>query len=339
MDRPHRVVVINARGAGRRLDVYLSLRFPDWSRSTFAQWIRAGGVASDQRPSLKPSTMVNEGEVLRIFVPGIAPDAAPPPLPPVLYEDDWLLAVDKPPGLLMHSVGQKWAYGLVGLARAARPDADIDLSHRLDRETSGVVVLTKTAEANRRMKELFQTRLVGKTYVALVRGVPEWDEVDCDAPLGHPPASEVELRRGHVPGGESALTRFTVLRRLPAHALVRCKPRTGRTHQIRAHLEHLGFPILGDKLYGQPDAVFLTNVREGATPAVRAAIGFPRHCLHARAITFPHPASGQALRIVAPLPADMRAVVQGEAPRWDPEPAEPEEDQRQPEASTSASRS
>lgn len=336
MERPHRVVVINARGAGRRLDVYLALRFPDWSRSTFAQWIREGGVVSELRPSLKPSTTVAEGEVLRIFVPGIAPDAAPPPLPRVLHEDEWLLAVDKPPGLLMHSVGQKWAYGLIGLARAARPDADIDLSHRLDRETSGVVVLTKTLDANRRMKALFQSRLVGKTYVALVRGQPPWDDVDCEAALGHPPGSEVELRRGHVPGGESASTRFRVLRRLGGWSLVSCKPRTGRTHQIRAHLEHLGYPILGDKLYGQPDWVFLANVREGATPEVRAAIGFPRHCLHARAIIFPHPASGQALRIVAPLPADMRAIVLGAEPRWD---AEDDPDQRQPEASTEASRS
>lgn len=316
MDRPHRVVVVNDRGAGRRLDVYLSLRFPDWSRTTFSTWIREGGITSDARPSLKPSTTVSEGEVLRIFVPGIAPSAAPPPFPPVLYEDDWIVAVDKPPGLLMHSTGQKWAYGLVGLAREARPGCAIDLSHRLDRETSGVVVLTKTAEANRRMKELFQLRQVGKTYVAIVRGSPEWEETRCDAPLGHPPESEVELRRGHVPGGDAARTRFKVLRRMEGTTLVGCKPLTGRTHQIRAHLEVLGFPILGDKLYGQPDQVFLAHIREGDTEAVRRAIGFPRHCLHARAITFPHPASGQAVRIVAPLPADMRAVVNGEPPAW-----------------------
>lgn len=315
--RAHRVVEVNARGAGRRVDAYLAVRFSDWSRSAFARLIREGLVVSDQRGHLKPSTTLAEGEVLRIYIPGLAPDAPPPPLPPVLYEDASLLVFDKPAGLLMHSVGQKWSYGLVGLARGARPEADMDIAHRLDRETSGVVVLTKDPDTNRRMKELFMTRMVGKTYVALVRGVPTWDHLSCDAPLGPAIGSEVELRRGANPAGDAATTRFTVLKRLPRFALVACRPLTGRTHQIRAHLEILGFPILGDKLYGQPDDIFLEHLRVGPTDRVRAALGLARHALHARAITFPHPHSGQALRVRAPLPADLRAVLDGAEPHWD----------------------
>lgn len=324
--RPHRVLVVGDRGTGRRIDAYLALRFSDWSRAQFVRWIREGMVTSDLR-ALKPSSTIAEGEVIRIFVPGIAPDSSPPPMPPVLFEDDHIMALDKPAGLLMHAVGQRWSYSVVGLAREARPDFEIDIAHRLDRETSGVVILVKTIEANRRMRELFQERYVSKTYQAIVRGDPPWSEADCDLPLGTVnPKSEtgvvfgkaetVELRQGHVPGGSAARTRFSVLQRFPGHALVECHPETGRTHQIRAHLECLGFPILGDKLYGQPDDVFLEALRKGPTARVRTSIGFPRHCLHARAIAFPHPFSGQTLRVSAPLAADMEALCQGQAPTW-----------------------
>jgi 23S rRNA pseudouridine1911/1915/1917 synthase len=315
-----RVLSINARHAGRRLDAYLALRFSDWSRAAFTRWIKEGLVRSDQR-ALKPSSILQEGEVLRITIPGIAPTGAPPPLPEVLYEDEDLLVVDKPAGLLMHSAGQKWAYGLVGIARDARPDATMDLAHRLDRETSGVVVLTKTSEGNRWMKDAFQFRRVEKTYQALVRGVPPWEEERCEAPLGPARGSTVELRRGHDPQGDSASTGFRLLERigsgLGGYALVSCHPLTGRTHQIRAHLEVLGYPILGDKLYGQPDDVFLEQLRVGPTARVREAIGFPRHCLHARALILPLPRTGETLRVEAPLPADMRSVLAGQRPRWE----------------------
>lgn len=314
-DRPHRVVPVPDRGAGRRLDVFLQLRFPDWSRSTIARYIRSGHVVSDRR-GLKPSSTLQEGEVLRVYIPGIAPLDAAPPMPPVLHEDDWLLALDKPAGLIMHPVGQKWAWGLVGVVRRARPDAAIDLSHRLDRDTSGVVVLTKHPDANRAIKQAFMDRKVGKVYWALVRGVPAWDETVCDAPLGTALASAVMLRQGVNPAGAPSKTRFKVIHRLEHHALVACKPVTGRTHQIRAHLEHLGFPILGDKLYGQPDDVFLEILDHGVTDRVREVVRFPRHALHARSIAFPHPRTGQILRVRAPLPPDMRAIVNGAEPVW-----------------------
>jgi 23S rRNA pseudouridine1911/1915/1917 synthase len=314
--RPHRVVQVSERAAGRRADVFLQLRFPNWSRSSLSHNIRTGHVTSNQR-LLKPSSTLQLGEVIRVYIPGIAPLDAAPPLPTVLYEDEWLMALDKPAGLIMHPVGQKWAWGLVGVVRRARPDAAIDLAHRLDRDTSGVVVVTKTPEANRHMKQMFMDRRVGKVYWALVRGVPEWEEAVCDARLGKAAVSEVLLRQGENPDGAVARTRFKIIHRLAGHALVACKPVTGRTHQIRAHLEHIGFPILGDKLYGQPDAVFLELLEHGATPAMRAHIGFPRHALHARSIAFPHPKTGQILRIKAPLPPDMRAIVNGAAPRWE----------------------
>jgi 23S rRNA pseudouridine1911/1915/1917 synthase len=293
------------------------MRFPSWSRSTFARWIKEGVIQSDSRP-LKPASVLRLGEVLRIWAPGIAPTEGPPPPPAILYEDDWLLAVDKPAGLLVHPVGQRFAWALIGMVREMRPGLRIDLSHRIDRETSGVVLLTKHEDANRIMKDTFQARRVQKVYQALVRGVVPWDEQRVDAPLGHAHGSNIKLRRGRVDGGESALTEVTVLRRLAAHTLVECRPHTGRTHQIRVHLEIAGFPILGDKLYGQPDHTFLTMLDHGTTPEVRAAIGFPRHALHAHGLAFPHPHTGQMVKIRAPLPPDMQAIVDGAAPDWPP---------------------
>lgn len=341
LETPHRVLVIGPRGAGRRVDAYLALRFSDWSRAQFVRWIREGLVVSDAR-ALKPSSTVNDGEVIRIYVPGIAPEGAPPPMPPILYEDEHLMALDKPAGLLMHAVGQRWSYSVVGLARDARPDCEVDLAHRLDRETSGVVVLVKSVEANRRMRDLFQDRYVSKTYQAIVRGQPAWDEHVCDASLGsinpkdasvvtNGKPESVELRQGFVPDGAYARTGFAVRARMGGLALVECFPETGRTHQIRAHLEHVGFPILGDKLYGQPDDVFLEALRQGPTDRVRAALRFPRHCLHARSIAFPHPFTGQTLRVTAPLAADMQAIVDGAEPSW-PAPDDPTSGAEAPDA-------
>ncbi len=333
LSRPHRVLLVGDRGTGRRVDAYLAARFSDWSRAQFVRWIRQGLVRSDAR-ILKASSTLSEGEVIRIFVPGIAPESAPPPLPDILYEDEHLLALDKPAGLLMHAVGQKWSYSVVGLAREARPDHAIDIAHRLDRETSGVVFLVKSLDANRRMRELFQDRHVSKTYHAIVRGDPPWETAVAEQPLGilHPKSDQpvfsgdaetVELRMGFLPDGAPARTTFEVLARLAgpqALALVACTPETGRTHQIRAHLECLGHPILGDKLYGQPDAIFLEALRKGPTDRVRHAIGFPRHCLHARAIAFPHPFTGQTVRVTAPLAQDMQRLCEGAVPAWPVEP-------------------
>lgn len=314
-DEPFRPLLIGDKAAGRRVDVFLALRFNDWSRAAFARWIKEGRVVSEDRP-IKPSSTLRMGERLRIYVPGIAPIEAAPEMPPVLWEDELMIALNKPPGMLMHPVGQKWAYSLLGTVRTARPGIHIDLAHRLDRETSGVVLVTKDPSADRHMKACFQSRAVGKIYWAIVRGLVPWEEEIVDAPLGHKPGSRVNLRIGVVEGGDHAVTRFKVVRRMAEHTLVACKPLTGRTHQIRVHLEHLGFPILGDKLYGQPDDVWIEHLANGPTDAVKAAIGFPRHCLHARGIIFPHPTSGQKVRVKAPLPDDMKAIVLGATPSY-----------------------
>ncbi len=309
-----RGLVVDERSAGWRIDAYLARRFPAWSRTSIARFIRDEIIVSEER-RLKPSSTLNLGERIRMYVPGLAPEEPPPPLPPVLYEDDRVIAFDKPAGLLMHPTGQRWSWALIGLARQARPGARLDLVHRLDRETSGVVVLTKDLEMNVFLKKAFQEHRAHKTYHALVRGVIPWEKQEVDAPIGSREDSEIRIRQGVRPDGSSARTTFRVLERLGAHTLVACHLHSGRTHQIRVHLEHVGFPLLGDKMYGHGDEVFLTYLDDGATPLVRAAAGFPRQALHAARLILPQP-GGPELRISAPLPPDMQAVMDGAPPVW-----------------------
>ena len=320
-DAPHRVLNVLDRAAGRRADTFLAMRFPSWSRSTFAKWIREGVVQSDSR-TLKPASVLRLGEVVRIWAPGIAPTEGPPPPPNVVFEDDWLLAVDKPAGMLVHPVGQRFAWALIGLVREMRPGLRIDLSHRLDRETSGVVLLTKHEDANRAMKDAFQARRVQKTYQAIVRGVVPWDTHSINASLGHAAGSEVQLRRGADEAGESALTEVTVLRRLARHTLVECRPHTGRTHQIRVHLDHIGHPVIGDKLYGIDESAFLEVYDHGRLMGdLEAELGLARQALHAHVLSLPHPADGRPMRFTAPWPAALAALV--ELPTQLPEEALP----------------
>jgi len=310
-------MIIGDRAAGRRVDSYLAARFTALSRTEVARFIKRGAIQSEQR-TLKPSSRLRMGERLRLYVPGLAPQRPPPPLPPVLYEDDRVLVLDKPPGLLVHPSGERWTYAVIGLARRARPDDRVDLVHRLDRDTSGVLVLTKDLAANVALKEEVRLRRVHKTYRAIARGHIPWEEQEVHAPIG-PAGAEIKLRRGVVEDGRHAHTSVRVLQRMGEGAqpltLVELVLHTGRTHQIRVHMEHLGFPLLGDKIYGQPDSIFLHSLEHGDDAVVRQAVGFPRQALHCAAMTFPLPDHG-ALTVRAPLASDLQALVDGAPPRW-----------------------
>ncbi len=313
---------VGERAAGRRLDAYLADRFPDWSRTELARQIRAGSIRSEDRP-LKPSSRLRLGERILLQVAGLAPTEGPPPLPPVLYEDDRLLVLDKPPGLLCHPAGDRWAWAVIGLARRAYPKAAIDLTHRLDRDTSGVLVLTKDMQTNAFMKQVIHDRRVHKRYLALVRGHPSWETLDIQAPIDTALGSEIRLKQGVVPDGRPARTTARRLA-LVEHAdlaLVELILHTGRTHQIRVHMEHVGHPLLGDRIYGQPEEIFLHSLAHGEDARVRAAVGFPRQALHCAAMSFPHPDRG-SLTVTAPLAADLQAILDGAPPCW-PDPPEP----------------
>lgn len=309
-----RTVIIRERDVGRRVDAYLAKRFPAYSRTKIVQYIREDRVVSESR-KLKPSAILQMGERLRLYVPGLVPTTPPPPLPDILYEDDRIIVANKPSGMLVHPAGSQFVWALIGLFKTARPEGKLDLVHRIDRETSGAIVLTKDKEANSFIKIKLANREVQKTYRAIVRGVPEWDVLDIDAPIGIDEESEVRLRRCVREDGQKSRTTVTVIHRMKGYSLVECALHTGRTHQIRVHMEHAGFPLLGDKLYGQPDWVFLDYLKHRQTDRMREAICFPRHCLHAATIRFPHP-DGGFKKIRAPLPLDMQSIVEGAVPFW-----------------------
>ncbi len=239
----------------------------------------------------------------------------------VLYEDDGVLAVDKAAPLLTHPTGPKqeptlW-HGLRELlAYELATGGQVSLINRLDRETSGITLVAKTAEAARELGMAMQNRLLQKEYLALVFGCPAWEHACCAEPLRR--MEDVAPTRVHVrqcchPGGKPCATEFSVLRRVPslgsrpALSLLRCRPHTGRLHQIRAHAAHLGFPLVGDKIYGADERYYLDFMASGWTPELQRALLLPRQALHAHRLRFPW--RGRVVEVEAPLPPDMAGLL------------------------------
>lgn len=318
----YRELAVPEAADGMRLDRFLALRFPDRSRSWIVRGIKKSQVQTEDGIPLRASHTVLSGMMLHIYLPGIAPTEPPPPLPPVVYEDEWIVGLNKPAGLLAHPAGTNYTWSVIAVARAAWPGVRMDLVHRLDRDTSGIILLTKDLDANRFLREVIRERQGKKVYRALVKGLPEWDEKTITARLGNK-GGAIHLQQGVRDDGLDARTDVVVERRLPMKdrpglSLVRCRIHTGRTHQIRVHLDHVGHPLLGDRLYGVPESVFLNIQEQGITEETVLLAGAPRHALHAAEITLPHPKGGE-FTVSAPLPPDMQSWMDDpEALPWTP---------------------
>jgi 23S rRNA pseudouridine1911/1915/1917 synthase len=287
--------------AGWRLDHFLKRRIGRLSRTKIQSIIREQIFFPDGRRA-RPSSAVRAGEVLVIRRP--AP--IEPPVPrhfSILYEDECLLVIDKPAGLPMHTTAKFLHNTLTALLRERYPDEPMQIAHRIDRETSGVLLVARTRAAASFLTTAFARRDVEKTYLALVKGEPP-DAGVIDRPLKLL-ESPTHIMMGPHPEGLVAVTRFRVVRRFAGHALCEAEPETGRQHQIRVHFASLGFPIVGDKLYGGGEALFMQSC-EGMTPELLAAFdGLPRHALHAHRLTFPHPRTRAPMTVESPLPADL----------------------------------
>jgi len=297
--------------AGARLDHYLKRMIPRLSRTRVQACIREQLfkiAPSTIDPPLKPSSTVAAGD--RYVIRRAA--RPEPPCPrhfEVLHEDDRILVVDKPPGLPCHA-SAKFYFNTLTRVLFERYGGEPQICHRLDRETSGALVVAKDPEAAALVKGAFEHKRVAKTYLAIVHGLPPWDaEVSLDFPLalarpGDPtklPGVRMLVRDHGLP----SCTRVLVLERARDLALVRCTPITGRQHQIRAHLAAAGFPIAGDKLYAHGDDAFMAYCDRGLTPELAALFGLPRHALHAASVTFPHPVRGEGFRVDSPLARDL----------------------------------
>ena len=304
-----RRLAVDESGAGQRVDNFLLRRLKGVPKSHIYRILRSGEVRLNSR-RVKPDARLAAGDVLRIPplrtpAPGAPrrPPAVAPTALPILYEDEALLAVDKPAGLAVHG-GSGVSFGLIEQLRAARPATRfLELVHRLDRDTSGVLLVAKQRAALLALHAALREGRVDKRYLVLVRGAWRDAKRTVELPLTRFVTAEGERRvRIDTGAGRSATTVFH-RRKLwddakPALSLLEAELRTGRTHQIRVHLTHLGFPLAGDDKYGD----FAWN-------KALAKQGLKRMFLHAWRLSLPHPTEARRLRFESPLPADLAAFI------------------------------
>jgi 23S rRNA pseudouridine1911/1915/1917 synthase len=297
---------------GMRVDAFLAHELPALSRARIRRKTQTGEVLVNGH-RCSTATRLRAGDRLLIRWRA-APPVGPLPDLAVLWEDDAILAADKPAGVASHPMGRRQHGTVVQWARARHADAirgDLErggagcyptLVNRLDVYTSGIVLLAKTDAAHGAMQRLMTARAVEKEYVAVVEGIVERDEGSVDLPIGLDPASAVRLKRAVRPDGRPSITRFTVLRRLAGHTVLLAAPITGRQHQIRVHLAAAGHPVVGDLLY-KDESLFLRSLAAGAAfdPSLPA-----RHLLHACRLSFTHPFTGARVLVASPLPDDFR---------------------------------
>jgi RluA family pseudouridine synthase len=306
---------VEPRKAGLRIDAFLFAALPSASRTRLRQKIQAGEALLNGRRAAS-STRLREGDLVTVSWRGL-PDATPAPIMDILYEDDALLAVDKPAGAACHPVGKTQAGTVIQFVRqreerllSARLEAGDTswyprLVNRLDVFTSGIVLVARTREVLVAMQRLTEAGGVRKEYAALVEGEMEGEEGRIELPLRLDPAGRVRVKMHAHPDGRPCLTEWRVLGRMPGHTLLGVVLLRGRQHQVRAHLAAIGHPVLGDLLY-KDEEVFLRWLEDGAAAALPR-----RHCLHAARLTFPHPRGGEAVSISSPLPRDFLEILSG----------------------------
>jgi 23S rRNA pseudouridine1911/1915/1917 synthase len=300
-------IVVPVECGGWRLDHFLKRRIGRLSRTRIQSILREQIFFSDGR-TVRPATSVRAGETILLRRPApIEPDV--PRHFEVLYEDASVLVIDKPAGLPMHTTAKFWRNTLTAVLRERYPDEQMEIAHRIDRETSGVLCIARGREVASFLTRAFARRAVDKTYLALVKGQPP-DEGRIDRRIKLLDTKS-HVMMGPAPDGLPAVTGFRVLRRFAAHALCEAHPQTGRQHQIRVHFQSIGHPIVGDKLYGASEALFMRACDEGVTPELLAQFDdLPRHALHAHRLTFPHPVTKKPLTVESPLPPDLTDYIE-----------------------------
>jgi 23S rRNA pseudouridine1911/1915/1917 synthase len=308
--------------AGRRLDRFLAEQLPDRSRSVLTRWIGEGRVTIDGAPAGKPGTPVKPGSLISVTPPAPPPDRPQPESihVPVLYQDDAIVVVDKPIDLVVHpGHGQPegtLVNALLGLGIPLAPAGGTrrpGIVHRLDRDTSGVLVVAKTDEAHRGLAAAFAERRVRKSYRALVWGRPDPDEGTIDRGIGRSRTNPTKMSVVGTRGSRRpAVTHYRTLEALPGFAWLGIDLETGRTHQIRVHLQSIQHPVVGDDRYGGQ------HWRSLQDPRKRAAVKkLPGLALHALEISFEHPTTGRACTFRARVPDRITGLIDvlREAPR------------------------
>ncbi len=302
----------------KRADLYLRDRLPDYSRAALQKLIKADALRVNGRIA-KASTVLRSGDVVEILLPPRPPDAALPENIPldIVYEDDQFLAVNKQAGLIVHPARGHWSGTLInallyhGQKTAGTLSTGSDpwrpgIIHRLDRETTGLILIAKTDEAHWRLAGQFERRTIQKTYLAIVHGEPALDNDLIDAPLAvHPHVREKYAVRRDI--GKPAQTVFHVARRFGDYALLEMKPKTGRTHQLRVHAQAMNHPMVGDTMYGGRE-ITITDITH--RPSARTDPLIQRQALHAHRLQFVHPTKFHRMTLEAPPPDDMALLLE-----------------------------
>jgi 23S rRNA pseudouridine1911/1915/1917 synthase len=307
MDRDQ-VLLAGAEDCDLRLDQFLARHLPTHSRSQISRWVRAGEVTVQGKPA-RTSHRVQEGDEVRVTLPEPIPsELVPEPHDlNVLHEDDQLLVLNKDAGMVVHP-GAGVASGTLVHALLARGERWSTIGgvhrpgivHRLDRTTSGVMVVARTDAAHRHLSQQFSDRTVTKRYRAVVHGCPQAARGLIEAPIGRHRTHRSRMAVRNE--GRPARTRYQVEETFPLFSYLRLQLLTGRTHQIRVHLSELGHPLLGDRLYGAPEV-------DPSTPMGSAAAAFSGVALHAEIITFQHPETGEELTFTASMPELFQALL------------------------------
>lgn len=291
----------------KRLDQALSHLIPEHSRSRLQEWIKQGFVKVDGK-LWRAKDKVQTGANIEINATiETATESTPQDIPiEVVYEDEDLIVINKPAGLVIHpGAGQKDRTLLNALLHSypelqQLPRAGI--VHRLDKETSGLLVVARTLEAHSKLVKALATHQVKREYVAIVNGVMTAGGT-IDAPIGRHKTKRTHM--AVIASGKPAITHYRVIQKFPAHTLVQLNLETGRTHQIRVHLAHINYPIVGDPVYGGR-----LKIPAHATPALQKALkNFKRQALHARKLGLKHPRTGKFMEWEAPLPGDIRNLL------------------------------
>jgi 23S rRNA pseudouridine1911/1915/1917 synthase len=293
--------------AGQRLDQALAALLPDHSRSRLKSWIDSGEVLVDGA-SRRPRDKVSGGE--KILIAASLPEdvrVAPQQIPlEIVHQDRHVFVVDKPAGLVVHpgagNPDRTLQNALLALDPKLAQLPRAGIVHRLDKDTSGLLVVARTLAAHTALVRMLEERDIHREYEAVCRGVMTAGGT-VDAPIDRHPADRVRMAVRQ--GGRESVTHYRVIRRFRAHTHVRVQLETGRTHQIRVHLAHAGFPIIGDRVYGGRLAL-----PRGASEELRQALkDFPRQALHAARLEFAHPVTRKPVECAAPLPVDMRELL------------------------------
>jgi 23S rRNA pseudouridine1911/1915/1917 synthase len=306
-DAESRTAVVPDTAAGRRFDAVLAELFPQFSRSRLAEWIKSGDALLDGRP-VRPRDPVRGGESVSLdVVLDTQTEALPEDIAlDVLYEDGDVIVIDKPAGLVVHPGAGNPTGTLVNAllhrdpSLATLPRAGI--VHRLDKDTSGVMVVARTLPAHTSLVAQLSARGVHRQYLAIVVGALVSGGTANAAIERHP---RDRIRMAVRDDGRDAVTHYRLRERFRAHTALECRLETGRTHQIRVHMAHLKHPIVGDPIYGGS-----LKLPKGASDELIAALrGFRRQALHAETLEFMHPASGEPVRCSAPVPDDMQQLM------------------------------